>query len=475
MAGSGSRPYTYYAGNMTSSGQSENGQRQHALAPSLERRRLRLYLLQLIGDGAVLMLGFALVSYLYLGDPMDPAVWDAAQLLLPLFWTVALLNQTYSVGSLVSPSLGLQRALLALGLAMFLLIVVLFLARSSLFVSRFGFASGIIAASFLLIWLRVNVSSYVRRSVGPRAINLLVIDDGGPAVDLHDCLRLEAAAAGLSPRLDDPHWLDRFATVIRNMDRVIVSCPPERRWAWAMVLKGGLMRGEIVDGQVNDLGILGTSRAEGVGTLVVASGPLGLRSRALKRALDLAITVPALLVLGIPLLVVAALIHLEDGGPALFLQRRVGRNNQFFSIYKFRSMRQASADAGGAQSTRRDDDRVTRIGRFLRKTSIDELPQLLNVLKGDMSLVGPRPHALASQAGEKLFWEVDSRYWQRHALKPGMSGLAQIRGFRGATDNEGDLVDRLQADLEYVEGWTIMRDIRILFSTIWVVVHDRAY
>ena len=432
-------------------------------------------MLQLLGDGAALLLGFALVSYLYLGSPFDPAVWDVAQLLLPLFWTIALLNQTYSVGSLVSPSLGLQRALLAMGLAVILLIVVLFLARSSLFVSRFGFGSGFVAASFLLIWLRLNVSIHILRSVGPRAINLLVIDDGGPAVDLPDCLRINAASAGISPRLDDPHGLDRFATVIRNMDRVIVSCPPERRWAWAMVLKGGQMRGEIVDSEVNELGILGASRAEGVGTVVVASGPLGLRSRALKRGLDLVITIPALLVLCIPLLVIAALIHLEDGGPALFLQRRVGRNNQFFSIYKFRSMRQASADSAGAQSTRRDDDRVTRIGRFLRKTSIDELPQLLNVLKGEMSLVGPRPHALASQAGAKLFWEVDSRYWQRHALKPGMSGLAQIRGFRGATDSEDDLIDRLQADLEYVEGWTILRDIRILISTIWVVVHDRAY
>lgn len=342
-------------------------------------------MLQLLGDGAALLLGFALVSYLYLGSPFDPAVWDVAQLLLPLFWTVALLNQTYSVGSLVSPSLGLQRALLAMGLAVILLIAVLFLARSSLFVSRFGFGSGFVAASFLLIWLRLNVSIHILRSVGPRAINLLVIDDGGPAVDLPDCLRINAASAGISPRLDDPHGLDRFATVIRNMDRVIVSCPPERRWAWAMVLKGGQMRGEIVDSEVNELGILGASRAEGVGTVVVASGPLGLRSRALKRGLDLVITIPALLVLCIPLLVIAALIHLEDGGPALFLQRRVGRNNQFFSIYKFRSMRQASADSAGAQSTRRDDDRVTRIGRFLRKTSIDELPQLLNVLKGEMS------------------------------------------------------------------------------------------
>ncbi len=92
-----------------------------------------------------------------------------------------------------------------------------------------------------------------------------------------------------------------------------------------------------------------------------------------------------------------------------------------------------------------------------------------------MSLVGPRPHALASQAGDKLFWEVDDRYWQRHALKPGMSGLAQIRGFRGETREESDLSQRLQADLEYQAGWTLWRDVVIILRTLRVVVHDRAY
>lgn len=356
-----------------------------ALAPSLERRRLQLYLLQLLVDGAALLAGFGLSGWVYLGDMFEPSVWGAAQLLLPLFWTVALLNQTYSVEALIAPVVGLQRAMAALALAVILMIVLLFLARTSLTVSRFGFGFGFLTSLALLIWLRFNLQPRIRRWVGPRAINLLVIDDGGPQISLPNCLRIDAKAAQVTPSLDNPHALHRLATLIRNMDRVIVSCPPERRWAWAMVLKGGQMRGEIVDGEVNELGILGTSRAEGVGTLVVASGPLGLRSRALKRGLDLAITIPALLVLGPLLLVVAALVHLEDGGPALFLQRRVGRNNHFFSIYKFRSMRHTQADAGGAQSTRRDDDRVTRIGGFLRKTSIDELPQLLNVLKGDMS------------------------------------------------------------------------------------------
>jgi lipopolysaccharide/colanic/teichoic acid biosynthesis glycosyltransferase len=177
-----------------------------------------------------------------------------------------------------------------------------------------------------------------------------------------------------------------------------------------------------------------------------------------------------------PVFVLVALaIKLEDGGPVLFVQRRMGRANRFFNMYKFRSMSVAGSDSDGTVSTARDDQRVTRIGALLRRTSIDEFPQLFNVLLGDMSLVGPRPHAIGSQAGDKLFWEVDRRYWQRHSLKPGMSGLAQVRGFRGATDTERDLEDRLQSDLEYVEGWTIMRDIKIIVQTLGVLVHERAY
>ena len=126
-------------------------------------------------------------------------------------------------------------------------------------------------------------------------------------------------------------------------------------------------------------------------------------------------------------------------------------------------------------STSRDDDRVTRVGRLIRRTSIDELPQLINVLKGEMAIVGPRPHALGSQAGDKLFWEVDGRYWERHALKPGLTGLAQVRGLRGATDREEDLSARLEADLEYLDGWSLWRDLRIVFSTIRVLSHDRAF
>jgi lipopolysaccharide/colanic/teichoic acid biosynthesis glycosyltransferase len=317
----------------------------------------------------------------------------------------------------------------------------------------------------------------LRRRLGRNPLNVLVIDDGGPAFAMTDCFIVNARERGLYPALDDPHALDLFARYVRNMVQVIVSCPPERRLEWSKVLKGAGVHGEVLFEFMQEIGALGVIQRSEINTttLLVSAGPLGLRARGAKRLLDIGVSLAALVV-AIPVLTLAAAaIKLEDGGPILFRQKRVGRRNQLFSIYKLRTMKVVRTDRDGNRSASKDDDRVTRVGRLLRRTSADELPQLFNVLKGDMSLVGPRPHATGSLAGEKLFWEVDQRYWQRHSLRPGLTGLAQIRGFRGATDHEDDLKSRLQADLEYINGWTILRDARILLATAMVVFHDRAF
>jgi lipopolysaccharide/colanic/teichoic acid biosynthesis glycosyltransferase len=209
--------------------------------------------------------------------------------------------------------------------------------------------------------------------------------------------------------------------------------------------------------------------------VLVACGPLALRDRILKRGLDLAITLPALLFLAPVLLAIALAIRLDSKGPVFFRQARVGQGNRTFQMLKFRTMRLEASDAGGTRSASRDDDRVTRLGRFLRRTSLDELPQLLNVLAGDMSIVGPRPHALASTAESALFWQIDHRYWERGAVKPGITGLAQVRGHRGATLVRADLTNRLQADLEYLAGWSLWRDIGIILRTARVLVHPNAF
>lgn len=144
-------------------------------------------------------------------------------------------------------------------------------------------------------------------------------------------------------------------------------------------------------------------------------------------------------------------------------------------MFKFRSMHNDRSDPAAATLTSRTDTRVTRIGQFIRRNSIDELPQLLNVLRGDMSMVGPRPHALSAKAADQLYWEIDARYRHRHAVKPGVTGLAQIRGFRGATVQTADLTNRLSSDLEYLRDWSMGKDLWILFRTVFVIRHDNAF
>ncbi len=446
-----------------------------AVAQPLERRRLQCYVALVLGDLIALFVGFGTSGYFYLGTKGLGEASLLAQLVLPVFLTIALYNGSYSIATLQRPLMALARALAALTMSAAFVVFVAFYTKSSEEFSRALFTGGVLFAALAVVWMRLQLRSFVRWRCGDKVINLLVIDDGGPTLDLPGARRIDAARLALTPALDDPVALDRIGIALFAIDKVIVSCAPERRSAWAAILKGANIDGEVLDDTVALLGAQG-ARIEGDhGFLRVSVGPLGLRQRAFKRLFDIALATGGLILLSPILLAVAIAIVIEDGPPLLFVQRRVGRGNRFFSMYKFRSMRIAASDGDGHLSTRREDARVTQVGRFIRRTSIDELPQLCNVLKGDMSIVGPRPHALGSQAGDKLFWEVDRRYWERHALKPGLTGLAQIRGLRGATEHELDLSRRLNADLEYVAGWSLWRDAQIVFATIRVMVHPQAY
>ncbi|MCJ2184296.1 sugar transferase [Novosphingobium sp. 1949] len=443
------------------------------VAPSLERRRLQCYLGIMVGDIAAIVAGFTLASWLVSRDLGAGLVHG--QLILPIFLTLALYNGSYSIDTLRRTWTSLSRPMIAMTIAVVVAVFVQFLVKPSGGLPRLSFNAGAITGMLLICLSRLQMRHLVRWRCGAAVMNELVIDDGGPKVDFPGAIRVSAAALGLRPDLRDPEALDRFGIVLRNIDRVIVSCPVGRRAEWAMMLKGANVDGEVLDDVVVRLGAQGARVAGKHGLLLVSAGPLGLRERAIKRMFDLAFAGSAILALSPLLIVIALAVKFYDGGSVFFVQRRMGRGNRFFNMYKFRSMTEALCDADGNQSASKNDQRITPVGKFIRKTSIDELPQLFNVLLGDMSLVGPRPHATGSLAGDKLFWEVDLRYWQRHSLKPGLSGLAQVRGYRGATDHESDLVNRLQSDLEYLEGWTIMRDIQIIVLTLRVLVHDRAF
>jgi lipopolysaccharide/colanic/teichoic acid biosynthesis glycosyltransferase len=445
------------------------------LMPSLLRRRLQCYLALMVCDIVALFASFGLTGFIYLDRSGLADSLRLAQLLLPVFLTAALYNGAYAMESLIRTTHSITRVVLALLTSSTVVVFIAFYTKSSQDFSRINFTFGVLGTMVMMVWVRTHLRTFVRWRCGAGVVNELVIDDGGPPVALQGAFHVSAQAFGLKPELGDPHALDRIGLVMRNADRVIVSTPLERRLAWATILKGANVAGEVIDETVAQLSATGARNVGGQGLLQISVGPLATRDQFAKRSFDLMVAIIGLLVLSPLLLVVALAVKLDDGGPVFFVQRRVGRGNRFFPIYKFRSMTDSPAGVDGAVSATRHDKRITRVGRFIRRTSIDELPQIFNVLRGDMSLVGPRPHAISSQAGDKLFWEVDPRYWERHALRPGLTGLAQIRGHRGATECESDLIQRLNADLEYLDGWSLSRDFWIILATFRVLVHHRAY
>ena len=443
------------------------------LVRSLEKRRLRLYLLFVFADIALIIAGFSAASWLSRRVFASSSALYHAQVMIPLFLTVAIYNRAYSKRAMEDWVYASLRVVFAWGIATALLSLVVFYLKAVGY-SRAVFSLGVIISAIGLIVLRYVVIE-AWRPWGNRLTNVLVVLDGGPRVVLDGAIHVDVAKLGIRPDPSDPHALNRLGMVMANMDRVMVSCPISRRNEWAFVLRSAGVNGSLITERLNDLRPLRLANDNGTLSLVVSAGPLGMRDRILKRAFDTLLSGLALLAMSPVIIATAIAIKLEDGGPVFFVQRRLGRGNCFFDMWKFRSMKVARLDADGTQSTARGDDRVTRVGRFIRSTSIDELPQLLNVLRGEMSIVGPRPHAIGSQAGSKLFWEVDPEYWRRHSLKPGLTGLAQVRGYRGATDHERDLQDRLGADLEYIANWSLMSDIAIVFATARVLVHQRAF
>jgi Undecaprenyl-phosphate glucose phosphotransferase len=197
----------------------------------------------------------------------------------------------------------------------------------------------------------------------------------------------------------------------------------------------------------------------------MADRPISDWNLVLKWLFDKIVAIVALILLSPVMIATAIAIKLESKGPVFFRQKRHGFNNQLVEMMKFRSMYTDMTDATASKLVTKDDPRVTRVGRFIRKTSIDELPQLFNVLRGELSIVGPRPHALEAKANNKLYYEAVEGYFARHRVKPGMTGWAQIHGWRGETDTIDKIMQRVNHDLYYIENWSIFLDLYIVAMT----------
>lgn len=295
--------------------------------------------------------------------------------------------------------------------------------------------------------LRIVGTSYLRR-----------VDPGADTATRHDQLQEDLDLAVSVVRFLRPDdvfvlvpWADT-AEVERCIDAFL-------RVPSALHLRPGTVLDRFPDLQV--------ARVGGVSGINIGRRPLNLGEVLLKRAFDLTVSAIALISLSPLLAAIAVAIKLDSRGPVFFRQKRYGFNQQPFGVYKFRSMR-AEPNAAFRQATR-NDDRITRVGAFLRRTNLDELPQLINVLRGEMSLVGPRPHALAH---DRSFERRIALYARRHNVRPGITGWAQVNGFRGETLTDLDMERRVACDLHYIDNWSIWFDIQIMVQTI---VSRRAY
>lgn len=447
---------------------------------SKESARLRLYMLGLVLDMAAMLAAFVLANWLVLGSPWGepgkPHGLIVFTLLAPVYAVLAINSGSYGIRMLGHVRTSSLHALMAFAQALLLVLLVVFLAKISEQLSRLTLLLGSVLSMGGLVATRFVITALSRRMLGAvPQVELCIIDGVAPPPLPAHMAVVDARTAGIDPAHVDADMAERFADIVGGAEHIVVSCPSERIADWSLILKSQAARGEILVPEMARYAPVRGGTFRNQPTLIVAAGPLNFRDRIIKRLFDIVVSVLAILVLSPVLLATAVAVKLSSPGPALFRQTRLGRDARPFSIYKFRSMRTDMSDFRADRLTQRDDPRVTRVGAFIRHTSLDELPQLFNVLKGDMSMVGPRPHAPGARAADSLYWEVDRRYWARHCIKPGITGLAQIRGYRGNTEAYEDLILRLQSDLEYVTDWSVWRDLRIMAATVGVLVHDKAY
>ena len=217
----------------------------------------------------------------------------------------------------------------------------------------------------------------------------------------------------------------------------------------------------------------GLARMGGVATIRIIQRPLADWRLVAKELEDRILGTAILALISPVLLVIAALIKLDSPGPVLFRQQRYGFNNRMIEVFKFRTMRADLADNNAERLTTRDDPRVTRLGRILRRTSLDELPQFINVVRGEMSIVGPRPHARAAKAAGILYADAVEAYAARHKVKPGITGLAQINGWRGETRTLEQIHQRVAHDMDYIRNWSLWLDLKIIVITAFTGFSSR--
>ncbi len=464
------------------------------VAESLSKQSLSPVLMvgmaRLIEYTAVMVLGLAIYLLYVERDPGLDWLYVApivgGPFLVVLFIQLA---DGYSVPALRSIAMSLGRVFVAWTLVFAFFTVIAFLAKIGDHYSRVWIGTWYLGGLALFTALRIGLARYVgastksgrleRRAVivggGDAAIKLIGAIEAQPDNDIRICgvfddrgdERSPPMVAGY-PKLGTFGELVDFGRIAR-IDMLIVSLPVtaenrlltllKRLWVLPVDIRLSAHAAK-VRFRPRSYSFVGT-----VPLFDVYDKPIADWDRIAKRAFDILFAAIALLALSPVMALTALAVRLDSPGPVLFRQKRYGFNNELIEVFKFRSMYTELTDHRADKLVTRDDPRVTRVGRFIRKTSLDELPQLFNALRGDLSLVGPRPHATNAKAGSEFYENVVDGYFARHRVKPGITGWAQINGWRGETDTQEKIEQRVKHDLYYIENWSIPLDLYILFVT----------
>ncbi len=399
------------------------------------------------------------------------------------------LGDCYQVAALLRPSLFLRRMLLIWTGSFAALAVAGFLLKISEDFSRALFGLWFVTGLALILSLRLIMARLIRRWArngrmerralivggGPTAESLIRSIEQQPYNDIRICgifddrddKRSPPIVAGY-PKLGNISELIEFARIAR-IDMLIVSLPitAEKRvlsllkklWVLPVDIRLSAHNSQL-QFRPRSYSFVGS-----VPMLDIFDKPINDWDSVVKRAFDIVFSLIGIVVFSPVMLATAVAIKLDSRGPVLFKQKRHGFNNEEIEVYKFRSMYADKSDPTAKKTVTKNDPRVTRVGRFIRKTSIDELPQFFNALFGSLSLVGPRPHAVAAQSHNLLYTEVVDGYFARHRVKPGVTGWAQINGWRGEMDTDEKIRMRTEYDLYYIENWSLWLDLKILLLT----------
>ncbi len=395
----------------------------------------------------------------------------------------------YQFGTLLSPFRKITK-LIAAWIATFALVVSsIFLLKSGDEVSRIWLTSWAVAGVFLFVSWRFMLGGFLRRlnhdghfnksavlvGGGENAARVISVvenskDSGVNLIGVFDD-REDARSPSVTRGLFKLGGIDDLIDFVRStpVDTLIITLPTyaeerivqllNRLWVLPVDIRLS------AQGQKLRLQPRAYSYIGNLPCLDVYDKPLGEWGPFFKSAMDKTIAALTLVAISPVLALIALAIKIDSKGPVIFKQKRYGFNNELIEVYKFRSMYTEQSDANASKLVTRGDPRVTRVGRFIRRTTLDELPQFFNVLKGDLSLVGPRPHATQAKAGADLYEHVVDGYFARHRVKPGITGWAQVNGWRGETDTTEKIERRVECDLYYIENWSLSFDLYILLKT----------